>query len=144
MKSKLFLSGIFSIVLVFGMMVASCSGVNDSDDNGYGYGYEMLNGVWDRGDIVVTFNDSTGVFTQINSTSGWITLLNNGTIHIGDQKFRNITKSGDLKWTCQEKTYPSSTSTGWVDSTITMDSDGRTFRSYSSNTNPTTSTYTKK
>jgi hypothetical protein len=32
----------------------------------FGNDYEMLNGAWDRGDIVVTFKDSNGVFVSGN------------------------------------------------------------------------------
>ncbi|GHU11242.1 hypothetical protein FACS1894151_10890 [Spirochaetia bacterium] len=132
---------IFGIAIVVVAIMFSIVGCKmDNDDN------ELLNGVWDRGDIVVTFNNSTAVFSQINSDSGWIKVQNNGSIRIGDQKFRNITKKGDLTWTGQERTYDQDTYLvkGWEDSTITMDSSGKTLQVYTPNiTNPYT-TYTKK
>jgi hypothetical protein len=120
MKNFFKLIGITALVAVIGFSLAGCP-VDDDD-------YEMLNGVWDRGDIVVTFTDSTGVVTTINS-SGWQPFLNNGTIRIGSQKFRNITKTGDLKWTCQEFIYYSVSSITWEDCTLTISKDRKTLQS---------------
>lgn len=107
--------------------------------------YEKLNGDWDRGDIVVTFNDSNAVFTQINDSSGWKQVQNNGSIHIGDKKFRNITKIGNLEWSCQERTYDQYTySTDWVDCTLTLSADGQSLTSYAPSTLNSSTTYTKK
>ncbi|MHB9295755.1 hypothetical protein PilKf_01503 [Pillotina sp. SPG140] len=132
---------IFAIVTALGFLTVGCS-----TDN-----YEMLNGVWDRGDIVVTFNDDVGVFTEIKSHSGWQQVLNNGSISIGDRKFRNITRkmsdlSGELKWSCQELIYNDSTYVvlGWEDCTITMDSSGKTLQTYTLNVVDPYQTYTKK
>ena len=122
----------FAAVIVFSM--AGC----DLENNDYG----KLNGVWDRGDIVVTFNDSNAVFTQINSNSGWVTVQNNGNVKIGDKKFKNLKSSGDLKWTGQELGYDTSTYvTMWKDCTITIDSSGQTIYTSSSLGNDS---YTKK
>jgi hypothetical protein len=124
-----------AIGAVIGFSMAGCK--LDNDD------YEKLNGVWDRGDIVVTFTDSNGVFTEIRSGSGWKPFLDNGTISIGHQKFRNISKSGDLEWMGQELTYYTDYSGlgGWEDCTITMAADGRSIQVNSSSG---TNTYTKK
>jgi cytochrome oxidase Cu insertion factor (SCO1/SenC/PrrC family) len=135
--------GFIKVLLAAGIVLAmvfivSCS--NDDDDD-----FEMLNGVWSRGDIVVTFNNSSGVFTQINSNSGWKTLLDNRTIKIGDKKFRNIEKTDNLKWTCQSLTYyPSNYSTDWENCTITMNANGQTLQTYTPNTSNPFSTYTKE
>ncbi|MDR1867655.1 MAG: hypothetical protein LBQ77_05260 [Treponema sp.] len=123
---------IFAIVAAISFLTVGCS-----TDN-----YEMLNGVWDRGDIVVTFDDSNGFFTEIKSHSIWIPFLNNGSISIGDRKFRNITRkmsdlSGELKWSCQEL----NTGFTWEDCTITMDSGGQKITTASVSGSPT---YTKK
>ena len=109
---------VFSMVFIMG-----CVGLDESD-------YEMLNGDWDREDIVVTFTNGDGVFTIINSNSPWQRVRNNGDIKIGDKKFRNIKKSGDLKWTCEERIYDTGTyrHKGWSDCTITMDADGQNIR----------------
>lgn len=132
MKKRFNLFGIAVLVVAIGFFVASC--------NLFGNDYEMLNGVWDRGDIVVTFNDSNGVFTQINSNSGWQPLLNNGTISIGDRKFRNLRSSGNLKWTGQELLHDSS----WQNCTITMDANGQTIRIVTENMSNSPTTYTRK
>jgi hypothetical protein len=121
----------------------SCSSDDDKDS---GNDYEMLNGVWDRGDIVVTFNNSNAVFTQINSNSAWQQVLDNGSIRIGDKKFRNITKTGDLKWSCQELTYYLDTYLvkDWEDCTITMSADGQTIQNYNPDLVTPSTTYTRK
>jgi hypothetical protein len=110
--SKLFVIAALAAAIVFS--AAGCQ-LNDAD-------YEGLNGDWDRGDIVVTFSNNTATFTQIDSDSGWQQVLDNGGIHLGSQKFRNITKKGDLEWTGQELTYNTFTYTpaDWVDCTLTI------------------------
>jgi len=126
--------GIIVSVTVIGFLFVGCDLINND--------YEKLNGVWDRGDIVVTFNDNSATFTQINSDSGWISVQNSGYVKIGDKKFKNITKTDDLRWSCQELFYNTSTYvTGWEDCTITLSANGQTL--YSSS-NSGTSTYTKK
>ena len=124
--------GIVAFVAVIGFSMAGC--------DLFGNDYELLNGVWDRGDIVVTFNDDSAVFTQINSNSGWKTVQNNGSIRIGDRKFRNIKKTNDLEWSCQELTYDLNTYrlSDWEDCTITI--SGQTLQTVSIDTN----TYTRK
>jgi hypothetical protein len=131
--------GIIALAAVIGFSMAGC-------DLLFGNDYELLNGDWDRGDIVVTFNDSYATFTQINSDSAWKKVQNNGSISIGDRKFMNITKSSDRKWTCQERTYDTNTYIvkDWEDCTLTLSANGQTLTAYTpSTTNPTT-TYTKK
>jgi hypothetical protein len=126
----------FTFVLT--MFLLGCA--DDGDDNDY----EMLNGVWDRGDIVVTFNGSSAVFTEIKSNSDWQSVLNNGSIRIGDKKFKDIT-GNNLKWTCQERTFNQLTyvSEGWEDCTITMSADGQNITVVTPNTTNPTTTYTK-
>ena len=107
--------------------------------------YDLLNGVWDRGDIVVTFSDDSAVFTQINSNSEWKPVQNNGSISIGDKKFRNIDKTGDKTWACQERIYYINTYvTDWRDATLTLSSNGQSLRSYRQGASPSTYYYTKK
>ena len=136
-RSRLF-KVVIGMLTVFSMVfITGCIGLDESD-------YEMLNGVWDRGDIVVTIHNKDGVFTQINSNGGWLPLLNNGTIRIGDKKFKNITKSGNLKWTCQNLAYPTNNSTTWHSNvTITMDASGHTMQTNDPNSSPSISIYTK-
>ena len=127
--------GIIAFAAVIGFSMVGCD-LNEKD-------YEMLNGVWDRGDIVVTFNNDTAVFTQINSGSGWKQIQSSGYVKIGDKKFKSISKTGDLKWSCQELGYYTDYSglSGWDECTITMDSNGQTL--HTSNTLGSF-TYTKK
>ena len=131
------LFGVIALVAVIGFSMVGC----DLDDGNS----DLLNGVWDRGDIVVTFSGSTGVFTEIKTNSStWIPLLNNGTISIGDRKFRNITYENKLKWTGQELAVPSgsTTSTTWENATLTI--SGQTLRVETENVIIPVTTYTKK
>jgi len=127
--------GITAFVMVIAFSLVGCDLID--------HDFQLLNGVWDRGDIVVTFDNYVGVFTQINPSSNWQTALNNGTIRIGDRKFRNISKTGNLKWTCQELL---SNGTTWVNCTLTMDANGQTLQAYNPNSQPTptSTTYTKR
>ena len=137
MKNKMKWLGVIAFIAVIGLSMFSCDLFGDNFDD--------LNGDWDRGDIVVTFNNSNGVFTEIKSNSSvWIPLLNNGTVRIGDRKFRNLSSSGNLRWTGQELVVPagSTTSTGWENTTLTI--SGQTLRVETVNvTNPVT-TYTRR
>ena len=138
MKNFFKLFGIVILISAIGFSVISCD-LSDNDN-------EMLNGVWDRGDIVITINGDTGVFTQINSNSPWQIVQNNGSVRIGDRKLRNITKSGDLAWTGQYFVYDTSNyrDTWWENCTITLDASGQTLRINTPATiNPIT-TYTKR
>jgi hypothetical protein len=131
MKNTIKWFGIIAIITVIGFSMVSC----DLGDD-----YEMINGVWDRGDIVVTFTDSKGVFTEINSSSGWKSVPS---VSVGNQKFRNLSKDGDLKWTGQELVYDTSTYvTSWESCTITVSSNGQTLQSVASTAGSTT--YTKQ
>lgn len=92
-----------------------------------------LNGVWGRedGEIVITFTDSNGVFTQINSNSGWRQVQDNGAIKIGDTKFKNITKTSDLRWSCLNLIYNTRDySMSWKRCSIIMDENGKTIRTF--------------
>jgi len=138
--NKLFKS-VVCVLTVFSMVfIMGCVDEDESDT-------ATLNGDWDRGDIVVTFINGDGVFTVINSNSGWERVRENGDIKVGDKKFRNIKKSGDLKWTGEERNYNTATyrAGDWKNCTITMDADGQNIRVDDHGpdvTNPTTY-YTK-
>ena len=131
--SKLVLAATFGLALA---LTISCSSKDDDDSD-----YQMLNGVWDRGDIVVTFNGSNAVFTEIKPNSGW---QNVSSIRIGDKKFKDITGS-NLKWTCKELTYNSNTYavSGWENCTITMSANSQTITVVTPETGNPTTTYTK-
>jgi hypothetical protein len=139
MKNALKLFGIIAFVAVIGFSMISCG---DDGDDGQG---DLLNGTWDRGDIIVTFSGSTGVFTQINSGSVWEPVLNNGLIKIGDRKFRNITYEDNLKWTGQELAYETETDFGngsWEKSILTI--SGQTLRVETENAASPFTTYTRQ
>jgi hypothetical protein len=130
---------IIAFVAAIGFSAVSCQMEEDND-------YELLNGDWDRGDIIITFNDDKAVFTQINSDSGWKAVQNNGSIHIGDTKIRNIKKTDNRKWTGQELTYDPNTNTksNWVDCTLTVDANGQTLHDYAPDSSTPYTTYTRK
>jgi hypothetical protein len=148
-KGKRFFATTLAATLAVAMAFTlnACSSSDDSDDDGDKSNYEMLNGVWDRGDIVVTFNGSNAVFTRVEPNSGWQRVLDNGSIRIGDKKFKNITGS-NFEWTCEELSYDADLYivSSWEDCTITMSTDGKTITAVTPGTNnliTTTTTYTK-
>ena len=131
--------GIIAFAAVIGFSVTGCEISNDD--------YKMLNGVWNRGDIVIAFYDSNGVFTKINSDSVWKKVLDSGLIKIRDRKFKDIKKTNDLKWSCLQLIYDTPTVYivgSWEDCTITMSADGKTIQTYTPNASPSTNNYTKK
>ncbi|MCL2093964.1 MAG: hypothetical protein FWH12_07190 [Treponema sp.] len=85
-----------------------------------------IEGIWDRRDIVISISGSTGVFTQINPNTQWRRVLERGSIGIGAQNMRNITRTGPLSWTAQVLRFNEGTYeiTGWSDAQITMAEDG--------------------
>jgi hypothetical protein len=101
-----------------------------------------LDGVWRSiGDTVVTISGNTGVFTSFNFSAGSLfqDAVNKGYLRVGDQNFRNLTKTGDLTWTGQKLgvdynlSAPNvATGTGWENCTITMNANGLTFQSSTS------------
>jgi hypothetical protein len=101
-----------------------------------------LDGVWHDGDFVITISGNTAVITQLEKTGTgyWQDAINKGYIKVGDQHFRNLTKTGDLTWTSQELTVQYSApnvatgKTGWTNCTITMNANGQTFSSSNGNT----------
>jgi len=133
MKNTIKWFGIIALIAVIGFSMIGCEMDNDA---------EMLDGVWDRGDIVVTFSGSTAVFTEIKSTSPWAST----SVKVGDQKFKNVKKTDDLKWTALQLTYDTSTFAikDWSDCTITMAADRKTFEVYDADTVTTNRVYTKK
>ena len=113
---------LLGIVVTIGFLAFSC------------LTYEPINtsleGVWNRGDIVITITGNMAVFSQISPNTNWDRVQNNGQIKIGDVKFRNITQTGRLTWTCQDLTFNHDVWTirGWENATITMNSNGQTIQ----------------
>ena len=119
-----------------------------------------LDGVWENGNsstgtgYIITISGSTGVYTQIRDLSAqplWQSAKDKGYIKVGDQTYRNLTKTGDLTWTGQSLgiTYNTSspnvaTGTGWANLTITMNANGQTFQAVTSGTSTNTATYTRQ
>jgi roadblock/LC7 domain-containing protein len=128
------LLGIIALVAVIGFSTVSCSIIPDDDTTTY-----SLDGIWraDRGvsDHIVTISGSTGVFTQISSLAAWQDAINKGYVKAGDQKFRNITKTGDRTWTAQGYNVVYNTPSPnvaidarWSDTfTITLNANGLSF-----------------
>jgi len=89
-----------------------------------------LNGDWEfpNGWFIVTITSDVGVFNQITGGNFKIA-LDNGNVQIGDQRFRNIRKTGYLTWSAQQLLVQVGTGilAGWEDCTITMAADGKTF-----------------
>ena len=92
----------------------------------------QLRGTWYRGDIAVTFAGTGAFFSQINS-GHWLSALNNGKISRNSLKFGNITRTGDLTWSCQQLWHYWNYGTGgeiinsrteWVSGTITANAAG--------------------
>jgi len=133
MKNLVKLFGIIAFVTVIGFSVVSC----DDGDSG------LIDGVWDRGDIVVTFNGSSGVFSEVKS-GHWVIHLNAGRIRIGDTKFRNITYKNNLTWTGQELmgTNDNSALGGWNNTIITL--NGQTLEVRTEDASSPLTTYTRK
>ena len=132
MKNTLKFFGIIVFITVILFSMIACG------DDGQG---DLLNGTWDRGDIVVTFSGSTGTFTEIKSNSVWAPFVNNGTISIGDRKFRNISYENNSKWTGQELCYLNS-STTWESTTLTI--SGQNLRVETPNASPGVTNYTRR
>ena len=144
MKNTVKVFGIIAIAAIIGFSMLSCNFFKDDDDDSF-----SLNAEWAASNFAIRINGSTGVFTQINSGSGWDRVRDNGDISIGDQFLRNIQPSNEeLRWTGQARIYGSSSYrvTGWTDVSIVMDSNGQTMRvhSYASNVVTDFITFTRR
>ncbi|MDR0320820.1 MAG: hypothetical protein LBI28_04890, partial [Treponema sp.] len=65
MKNFFKLFKIIPLITAISFLMTVCVTTADNKVN------TSLNGVWDRGDIVITFIDSNGIFTEIKSDS-WL------------------------------------------------------------------------
>ena len=135
MKNTLKFFGIIAVVAVIGFTTLGCVSTTPTNVN------TSLDGVWNRGDIVITISGNNGIFTQINS-GNWLASKNNGTINIGDQKLKNIAQVGNLRWTAQNLSSDANDHSirDWKNCTITMSSNGRTIRLETQDFSPTTYT----
>ena len=123
MKNFFKLFGITALVAVIGFSMVGC----DLENNDY----DLFNGDWENvGQYVVTFNDGKGVFKELNGGI-WLSAKNGGQIKIGDQCYRNFTKSDDRKWTGEIRIYNNSSphqTLRWENCTITLSANGQTLQ----------------
>jgi len=98
-----------------------------------------LDGNWRTNDgNIITISGSTAVWNYVGYFSHplWQSGKDKGYIKVGDQFYRNLRSTGNLKWSGQQFALQSNTrspdvanGTGWGDITITMDPSGDTFTS---------------
>jgi len=97
-----------------------------------------LEGIWSRGDLVVTITGNNAIITQFNSNYRHREAVNIGMINVGDQHIRNIRQVDDLSWIGEFLMirFEANSSgiitryigTGWSDGSITMSSNGETIQ----------------
>jgi hypothetical protein len=96
-----------------------------------------LDGVWEAGAFQMTISGNTGVYSAFGtfgaSNAVWNDALSKGHINVGDQCWRNITSTGNLTWSGEEKLVQYNTSnpnvsigTSWTNKIFTMSADGQT------------------
>jgi hypothetical protein len=96
-----------------------------------------LDGDWQAGGFVISFNGNNAVFKQCSpSDVTWKDAIKKGYIKVGDQALKKIKKTGDLTWSGQirqvqyNKSDPDvATSANFVNTTIKLSADGKTFAS---------------
>ena len=81
-----------------------------------------INGKWISKDdnYQITIAGNIGVFSKINSGM-WLRLLQKGKIKIDDAKFKNITKTGELTWSCHE--LERNGNFLWLDATLILNEE---------------------
>jgi hypothetical protein len=95
-----------------------------------------LDGTWSAGggSVVITINGNSGVYKKFTvDDDTWQDALKKGYFKMGDQYYRNLSKTGALTWTGQRRTVQHHTntpsvaiSTGWANCTLTLSADGKT------------------
>ena len=128
----------FVAILIIGFSSASCSTIELPNTS--------LDGVWSRGDIVITATGNNAVLTQINPNYRHLEAVNIGMISIGDQQIRNIRKTGNLVWageigiihydTNSSGKITSYTGQSWADCIIVMSENGKTIQVTAEGYNP--------
>jgi hypothetical protein len=121
MKNTFKFFGFLAIVTVMVFLTVGCE-IDNQD-------YEMLNGDWDSGEFIVTFDSGNAVFKELYAGFGF-NAKNAGKIKIGDQAYRNIVKSGDKRWVGEIRIYNSSDASvsWWENCTITMNANGQNIK----------------
>ena len=73
----------------------------------------------------IDIEGNTGTFYQMGPGGIWETLLFQGKLKIGDIKYKDITKTGKLTWTCQELMYNMEDDTFvWHEGRLILDKTG--------------------
>jgi len=93
-----------------------------------------INGVWEaEWGHTIRINGSTGVYVEISVQTRWQDAILKGYIKVGDQKYRNLVRTGDLTYTGQDLDLAYDTSapdvaTGviWRNCTVYISRDGNT------------------
>jgi hypothetical protein len=120
MKNAIKLFGIFALVVIIGFSMIGCKMDNE---------YELINGDWDFGGVIVTITNDKGVFKEITG-GNWLVALEKGNISIGDMKIRKILKlETPLRWQWQERQISSDgsgTLADWVYTSVDLSKDGNT------------------
>jgi len=101
-----------------------------------------LNGVWsceEYGGMQITVrNNTTGYYTRlVELIPSYTSAVSKGFIILNDQRWRNITNTGNLTFSAQEQLVTSdsnnvATSTSWYNVTFTLSADGQTLTMYNS------------
>ena len=120
------LLAIVAMLAVIGLLAVSCLTVPTENIS--------IDGVWNRGDMVITISGDTAVFTQIDPNYRGIGAVNSGIINIGDQSIRNIRRinyyrfTGELLYVLSDKNSRGEviryTGIEWRACTITVSRDG--------------------
>jgi len=113
------------------------SGGGSSSSGGSVTPANSLDGIWEAGAFKMTISGNAGVYSAFGtfgaSNAVWNDAISKGYINVGDQCWRNITSTGNLTWSGQEKSvqyYTSNpnvaTGTNWFNQTFTLSADGQT------------------
>jgi len=97
-------------------------------------GGSSIDGVWGAGwGHTIRINGSTAVYVEISVITRWQDAVYKGLIKVGDQKLRNLVRTGDFTWIGQDLdlsfdiTAPDvATGVVWRNCTVTLSADGQT------------------
>jgi len=115
-------------------------------------GASSINGVWEAyWGHTISVNGNTAVYVEISVQTRWQDAVFKRYIKAGDQKLRNLVKTGDLTWTGQDldlsyDAFAPDVATGaiWRDCTVTISGDGQILTIVTFGKDYPTVTYTRK